>query len=267
MDKDITCPHCGRTEAPGRLCSGCGYDYQSGQAPSVKMPALIRSPIAKRVPAKPEHRPLAGIEAALGPVLDGVDDTREGWMLRAIAAVTPLLAEATDDPIPPVRVSFGWPGGRGNRKGVRGQCWHPATVDDGVPAIFISPDQSDTTLIVGILLHEMNHAVGHFEHRGAFATTAKALGYTAPYTDSANRTPELTAKLEAIAADLGPLKHAAVNQRVGHLGTGTTRPPVQTTRMIKLTCPEDGYLVRTTAKWIEVGLPACPEGHTMEVDQ
>ncbi len=36
------------------------------------------------------------------------------------------------------------------------------------------------------------------------------------------------------------------------------------TRMLKVECPDCGYTVRTTAKWIEVGLPTCPCGCEME---
>ena len=39
----------------------------------------------------------------------------------------------------------------------------------------------------------------------------------------------------------------------------------QTTRMLKLECPDDGYIVRTTQKWIDVGLPTCPCGTEMEL--
>jgi len=39
----------------------------------------------------------------------------------------------------------------------------------------------------------------------------------------------------------------------------------QTTRMLKVECPADGYIVRTTQKWIDLGLPTCPCGEEMEL--
>jgi hypothetical protein len=46
-------------------------------------------------------------------------------------------------------------------------------------------------------------------------------------------------------------------------------PKKQGTRMIKVQCSSEcecgGYVVRTTAKWIEVGMPVCPFGTVMEV--
>jgi hypothetical protein len=35
-------------------------------------------------------------------------------------------------------------------------------------------------------------------------------------------------------------------------------------RLLKCECPGCGYVVRTTAKWLAVGLPVCPCGETME---
>jgi hypothetical protein len=42
-------------------------------------------------------------------------------------------------------------------------------------------------------------------------------------------------------------------------------PNKQTTRLIKCQCNDCGYTVRTTARWLEVGAPHCPEHGEMEV--
>lgn len=44
-------------------------------------------------------------------------------------------------------------------------------------------------------------------------------------------------------------------------------PMNQTTRMIKLTAPCCGYLVRTSRKWIDEGLPVCHHGRPFIVDE
>ena len=36
---------------------------------------------------------------------------------------------------------------------------------------------------------------------------------------------------------------------------------------VKIECPEDGYTVRTTSKWLDIGLPTCPCGTEMEVSE
>ena len=38
------------------------------------------------------------------------------------------------------------------------------------------------------------------------------------------------------------------------------------TRMLKLECASCGYVIRTTKKWIEVGLPVCHCGTQFEYD-
>lgn len=42
--------------------------------------------------------------------------------------------------------------------------------------------------------------------------------------------------------------------------------PVQKTFMKKLLCPECGYMVRTTQKWIDIGLPFCPTHETTNLE-
>jgi hypothetical protein len=193
--------------------------------------------------------------------------TREGWMLRAVDVMRPWFPDGHT--VPQVRISFGWPGGRGSKAGVRGQCWY--TTDDSLPAIFISPDQTDEATVLGIILHELVHASGQSNHTpSGFGKVAGPLGFMPKWTSSENKTEELTAKLAELAAQLGPMDHARVNNAQGLYGTSAARPPVQSTRMLKLTCQEqhdngdlDGYLVRTTSKWIAAGLPLCPEGHDM----
>lgn len=45
-------------------------------------------------------------------------------------------------------------------------------------------------------------------------------------------------------------------------------PPVQGTRMLKCQCPECGYTVRTTRKWIDVATPVCPvDGAEMPAEE
>jgi hypothetical protein len=39
----------------------------------------------------------------------------------------------------------------------------------------------------------------------------------------------------------------------------------QSTRMLKLECDECGYVVRTTQKWINVGVPVCHCGAEFQV--
>jgi hypothetical protein len=42
------------------------------------------------------------------------------------------------------------------------------------------------------------------------------------------------------------------------------KPGVQGTRMLKVECPDCGYTLRTTRKWLDTGLPSCPAGNEMQ---
>ena len=69
--------------------------------------------------------------------------------------------------------------------------------------------------------------------------------------------PQLAERLNALCERAGPYPHATLDMAK----SGVKK---QGTRMLKLTCPDCGYTVRTTAKWIEAGLPTCPCGEEMQ---
>lgn len=203
--------------------------------------------------------------------------TREAWMLAAVDLMRPIFAEIGEE-IPPVRISMGWPGGRGNKQHVVGQCWGAATVADGIPAVFVSPAQKDVLEILGTIMHEDIHAAGHFQHRAKFTRVAKLLdpegdhsGSWAKSWPSPGRSPVLFTRLSALADQLGPFPHSVVNALGGLLGI-TKGPAVQGTRMLKVWCGECGYTLRATAKWLHVATPVCPNedcgmvGLAMEVE-
>lgn len=184
--------------------------------------------------------------------------TREAWLTAAVTALTPPLT-ALGASVPPVRVSVGFPGGRGRKNAVIGQCWAAEAATDKVAQVFISPTIVDPVQVLATLLHELIHAVDGNKsgHKGQFARIARAVGLTGKMTATVPG-EVLTASLTAVLDGLGAFPHAAL--RPG--AEGAHKP--QGTRMLKVQCPADGYTVRTTAKWLDVGLPTCPCGETME---
>ncbi len=48
-----------------------------------------------------------------------------------------------------------------------------------------------------------------------------------------------------------------------HVVAAKLPAPKQGTRMLKVICPADGYTIRTTNKWLQVGFPTCPCGTVM----
>ena len=181
--------------------------------------------------------------------------TREEWLVAATARLAELFVEIGET-LPKTRVSVGWPGGRGAKNAVIGQCWPSAASSDKVAQLFISPVLVDASRILDVLAHELVHAVDDCQsgHKGRFAKVAKALGLTGKMTATVAGEP-LKARLDAIAADLGVYPHAALGAAQGAEG-----PKKQAARMLKVSCAEgSGYIVRMTRTWIdEVGTPICP---------
>lgn len=183
--------------------------------------------------------------------------TREQWLEAAVKLIIKQIFTPASVEVPEVRVSVGWPGGRGPKKNVIGQCFAARTTADKVAQIFVTPAIDDAYTTVETLTHEIIHAVAVDEdgvsagHRGEFIRIAKEIGFTAPWK-SAPATEELREKLQAIADKLGVYPHAAIN--VGD------RPTVQKTYYLKVQCPEDDeYFVRMTQTKIDdFGYPKCP---------
>lgn len=177
------------------------------------------------------------------------DVTREAWLTSAIEALQPLFIETGID-LPPVRVSCGFP--KGSARKIIGQCWPSKASADGQPQLFISPTLSDASQVLAVLVHELVHAADDCKsgHKGAFTRSARSLGLEGKMTATVAGAA-LATQLAAIACTLGGYPHSVIN-----LDGGTVKK--QTTRMLKVECGECGYTVRTTAKWLEVGVPLCP---------
>lgn len=197
--------------------------------------------------------------------------TREEWLVAAVDALRPLYEEVGET-LPTVRVSVGWPGGRGNKSRVIGQCWAKVAADDRINQLFISPVLDDATRVLDVLIHELIHAIDDCQsgHRGRFAAIAKAVGLTGPMTATV-ASDVLRARLDGIAATLGAYPHAKMLNPADvpeaplppTPGAPTPRissgPRKQGTRMLKVHCPDSGYTIRMTRKWIDdLGTPKCP---------
>jgi hypothetical protein len=190
--------------------------------------------------------------------------TREQWLEAAVAELRPLLEEV-GAPVPEVRVSVGWPSSKATSRKNRtiGECWKRQTAADGISQIFLSPTLGGEEQVLGVLVHELIHAwddgksghKGNVAKREGFRGKATAIGLTGKMT-ATTVGEELLPKLTAIAEKIGDYPHSPLSP--------SGKEKVQTTRMLKLECPEDGYIVRTTAKWLDMGYPICPCGTEME---
>lgn len=206
--------------------------------------------------------------------------TREAWLHQAIEAFRPRFKEI-GLPLPAsihVSVGFGY-GAKRESAIILGQCWARRASADGVNHIFISPQEADPAAMLVTLLHELIHAADDCTsgHKGPFAAAATQLGFGPPMTKTPPG-PELAAQVAALAQDLGPFPHAALNPQPKPVpapappggGTPEAGPPIhsgpgkQGTRLIKVTAAACcGYTARTTARWLQTGEPLCPHGTPM----
>lgn len=204
--------------------------------------------------------------------------TRESWLHAAIEALRPRFVEV-GLPLPAkihISVGFGF-GSKAESKNILGQTWATFASEDSVNHVFISPEVNDTARVLGILIHELIHVADDNQHghKGTFAEAATRLGLEGPMT-STEPSVELAFELIALAATLGDYPHgalaAATRMRArqpvpvpaggGRISSG---PAPQGTRMLKVWCPVDGYTVRTTHKWLDMGFPTCPCGTEMKL--
>jgi hypothetical protein len=186
---------------------------------------------------------------------------REVWLHNAVEKVSALLSERAEVEVPQVRVSAGWPskGGTSTKKKVIGQCWAATASEDGVAQIFISPVLEDGVSVLATLTHELIHATHPgAKHAGDFIRTAKAVGLEKKWTEC-NAGEELTELLVNVSTELGIYPHSKIS-----LSAPEAKP--QTTRMLKAQCPVCEYTVRLTQKWVDMGMPSCPEGDLMELE-
>jgi hypothetical protein len=185
-------------------------------------------------------------------------DNREAWLGAATLALGERFTAAGYAVPTAIRVAIGFPSS-GRLSSRVGECWSPEASADGNHEIFIRADRSDPVDILAILVHELVHAVvGNAEKHGPrFRRCALALGLEGKMT-ATRAGPALKSDLAKLAENLGKLPHGAMNWQAGR--------KKQTTRLLKVCCPECGYVVRVAGKWLdEMGPPHCPEHGPMEV--
>lgn len=192
--------------------------------------------------------------------------TREEWLMAAIALLTTKHFAPNGYNVPDkVKASIGFPKGRGGKKGGShsiGQCWHDECSKGKIHEIFIHPELDDASRILDVLIHEMVHAVVSVKagHRKAFRECAVKLGLEGKMTATV-ATEELKAKLYGWITILGPIPHYALSA-----SADSNAPKKQTSRQLKIACPDCGWTGRCSQKMIDLGLPTCACGQQITED-
>ena len=178
--------------------------------------------------------------------------TREDYLVQAVAELRPVF-DALNHPLPAaIRVACGFPSNnaRAAKNRAVGQHWSGKASADGTHEILISPVIADPVRVLGILVHELAHAATDGDgHKGRFPALVRALGLEGKPTATVEG-DRFRAEYQSLLADLGEYPHAVLNAGVNR--------KVQSTRMLKASCPCCGYTIRLSAKWASLGLPVCP---------
>jgi len=183
---------------------------------------------------------------------------REQWLTELTDKLRPDFLAIHGMLPEKLRVTCGWPskGGLAQKSRVIGECWPCKASADSTVEVFISPYVSDSLQVASTLVHELVHASGAKGHRIAFKQRAVAMGLEGKMT-ATKAGPKLKERLNALIADLGNYPHALLDKSQSpHKKDGT--------RLLKVQCPVCEYTVRTTQKWLDVGLPVCPDWDTMQ---
>lgn len=190
--------------------------------------------------------------------------TREAWLEAAADLIADKWSEifrthfGTDglDHLDHLKISTGFPS-RGGLTKVIGECWKAkASEDEATHHIFINPRLTDIVEVVATLAHEMVHAAddGEHKHKGPFVKAVRDMGLegkaTATFAGAA-----FGDWARSLSETLGAYPHTGL--------VPLMEVKKQGTRMLKLEADCCGYIVRTTQKWIEIGLPSCPCGNEM----
>jgi hypothetical protein len=192
-------------------------------------------------------------------------ETREEWLNAAIDLLRPEFQKRAGIKLPKnLRISCGFTSA--GRRGKRiGECWSASSTTDEVHEMYISPVLDEPVRVLGVTVHECTHAGVGLEHghKAPFRKAAKAMLLEGKMKATTEGEP-FKKEFAGILAKLGEYPH-------GKLRTGTSSgPKKQATRLLKVHCPSCGYTTRITQKWIEVGVPLCPnedcEQHGSEME-
>lgn len=188
--------------------------------------------------------------------------TREEWLMVAVEKLRPWFAEQEYTVPANVRVSCGWPSKSAlARKSRRiGECWTFEASAAGQFEIFISPALDDSSRVLDVLIHELVHATVGLQagHKAPFKRCATAMGLEGKMTATVAG-EALKVRLNKLIEEVGKYPH-------GQLDKMTNGEKKQGTRLLKVVCPDCGYTCRITQKWLDRGVPTCPEGTEMQLE-
>jgi hypothetical protein len=179
---------------------------------------------------------------------------REAWLAELASRMTKRIEDASEKPMPKCLISVGFPsrGAFSAKRQTIGQCWDGMVSADGCSQLFISPVLVDPVVVAATVAHEQVHAnVGvSVGHKGEFVRVVRSIGLEGKPTATVPG-KSFIEFVQPILKDIGPYPHVALKMNP------TFKP--QSTNVLKVVCLDCGYVLRTTAKWLDsTGAPLCP---------
>ena len=186
--------------------------------------------------------------------------TREQWLAAALEAMKPVAATLTGQNMADrIRIGVGFPSTY-RRSGTLAECWPDVDSGDAHAEVIISPTIADPVEVFARLLGQALRtlpgamSIASVSYREAFDAVHLTVGadknailYSDAFYD----------QWESLIAALGDYPHAELSVAVRK---------TQSTRMLKLQCPQCGYIIRTTGKWVAQGIPVCHDGALFVVE-
>lgn len=178
---------------------------------------------------------------------------REAWLSEAVGLMSPLFKRLNKQIPESLRVSCGFPTknplGAGRR--AIGECWPNVASVDKTHELFVSPTIDEPIEVLGVLIHEVVHAVVGVDqkHKGMFKVVATSLGLEGKMT-ATTVGERLKPELEAIHKKLGDYPHKKLDKLV-------KEKEAKPSSVVKVTCTNCEYKFTLSKKlYEEYGLPA-----------
>ena len=139
---------------------------------------------------------------------------REEYLELAASELSDYISKAGYK-MPVLKVSAGWPSTKAfsTKSRTLGECWHHDIIEQEASHIFISPFLSDTVTVLGVLVHEIGHAIlpKEVKHKKVFKQYMQAVDLTGKAT--ATKVGEvLKSFLDLLIDRIGTYPHDSIDK-------------------------------------------------------
>ena len=176
---------------------------------------------------------------------------REEYLELAASELSDYISKA-GYPMPVLKVSAGWPSTKAfSTKGrTLGECWHHDMIEQEASHIFISPFLSDTVTVLGVLVHEIGHAIlpKEVKHKKLFKQYMQAVDLTGKAT-ATEPGEVLKSFLDLLITRIGVYPHDSIDKG--------PKQKKQTTRLRLWTCEGCDLKIRVAKDDLNLLCMAC----------